>query len=426
MKNFTPEENGKLMQIFNKCNNQEIFLLGSLPKEVEDFITKNGNKITTKENDKKFDLVVSIFGFGGSNEDQINKVIMNLMNKLKVGGKFVFVEQCARYTDTKVEGLMIASALTNCVTSKHMKVGNKVFCFEIEQQFGFNQNYQDSNTAEKSCWVFHLTERIVEDGRKDYTTFQQYLDQSRYSYTHILRYERIFGKDFVSTGGIGTTQEVCEKIKVKPGERILDVGCGIGGSAFHFVQKYKGSVVGFDLSENMIEIARNRNKDYRIPNIEFLVADALKIDYEANSFDVVYSRDTILHIPPKKLLFSQFYKWLKPGGRLLITDYCCGPYEKHSPDFKSYVAERGYTMLTVDDYAQVLNDVGFKQVQGVDKTEHFLTILKSELETFEGEKDDFIKKFSEKDYKDISEGWKDKLERSKYGDQRWGLFIAQK
>jgi len=426
MKTFTAEENNKLLNVFSSCKNQQIYTIGDLPNELEAYLAKNGNETSKSSGSNKFDVVISMFRLSGCSENEINEKVLHVLQSLKTGGKFVFVEECARYTDTKVEGMLNSAAYTNFVSSKSSKSGNEVLCFEIEQQFGFNQNYQDPSLTEKSCWVFRMTERKVEDGRKDFTTFQQYLDQSRYSHTHILRYERIFGKDFVSTGGINTTEEVCAKLQLKGGEKILDVGCGIGGSAFHFVEKYKGEVVGFDLSENMIEIAKNKNKEYKFPNIEFSVADALKVDYEPGSFDVVYSRDTILHIPPKNFLFSQFYKWMKPGGRLLITDYCCGPYNEHSEVFKAYVAERGYTMLTVDDYAQVLRDVGFKQVQGIDKTEHFLKILKSELEIFEGMKDEFIQKFSQKDYIDISEGWKDKLERSKYGDQRWGLFIAEK
>lgn len=118
---------------------------------------------------------------------------------------------------------------------------------------------------------------------------------------------------------------------------------------------------------------------------------------------------------------------MRPGGRLLITDYCCGPYHEHDDDFKAYVSERGYSMLTVEDYAQVLRDVGFVDVVGVDLTaKSFLSILQKELDKFESTRDEFIEKFSQKDYDDISEGWKDKLQRCKKGDQRWGLFTAKK
>ena len=57
------------------------------------------------------------------------------------------------------------------------------------------------------------------------------------------------------------------------------------------------------------------------------VADATKIDYPENHFDVIYSRDTILHIKDKLTLYKNFLKWLKPGGRLMVSDYNCTPDE---------------------------------------------------------------------------------------------------
>ena len=54
--------------------------------------------------------------------------------------------------------------------------------------------------------------------------------------------------------------------------------------------------------------------------------------YPDNFYDLVYSRDTILHIKDKKALFEKFFKCLKPGGTLLITDYCHGAKEDHGYD----------------------------------------------------------------------------------------------
>ena len=50
-------------------------------------------------------------------------------------------------------------------------------------------------------------------------------------------------------------QKFCQRLDLKPGEKVLDVGCGIGGSAFHMVRQYGVEVRGVDLSTNMITIA---------------------------------------------------------------------------------------------------------------------------------------------------------------------------
>ena len=107
----------------------------------------------------------------------------------------------------------------------------------------------------------------------------------------------------------------------------MDVGCGIGGSAFYMAKNYGASVYGMDLSENMIYIA-NELRDSEPAGIkhrcQFYVEDATLMDYPSQFYDMVYSRDTILHIKDKKSLFKKFYDTLKPGGTVLITDYCHG------------------------------------------------------------------------------------------------------
>lgn len=54
----------------------------------------------------------------------------------------------------------------------------------------------------------------------------------------------------------------------------------------------------------------------------------------------------------KPALFKRFYKWLKPGGRVLISDYCKAP-STPSEDFAAYIKQRGYDLHSVQEYGQV-------------------------------------------------------------------------
>lgn len=85
------------------------------------------------------------------------------------------------------------------------------------------------------------------------------------------------------------------KLGLKRGQKVLDVGCGIGGGDFYMAENFDVEVVGIDLSINMISLALERAIGLKC-SVEFEVADCTKRTYPDNTFDVIYSRDTILHI----------------------------------------------------------------------------------------------------------------------------------
>ncbi|KAG0489398.1 hypothetical protein HPP92_008209 [Vanilla planifolia] len=103
--------------------------------------------------------------------------------------------------------------------------------------------------------------------------------------------------------------------------------------------------------------------------------------YPVETFDVIYSRDTILHIQDKPALFRRFFKWLKPGGKI-ITDYCRRSGNS-SEEFAEYIKQRGYDLHDVDSYSQMnsstahfqmLKDSGFQDVIAEDRTNQVVYI----------------------------------------------------
>ncbi|XP_023633170.1 phosphomethylethanolamine N-methyltransferase-like [Capsella rubella] len=94
-----------------------------------------------------------------------------------------------------------------------------------------------------------------------------------------------------------------------------------------------------NVSVNVISLALQRAIGLKC-SMEFEVADCTTKIYPDNSFDVIYSRDTILHIQDKPALFWTFFKWLKPGGKVLITDYCRS-VDAPSPEFANLYKSSG-------------------------------------------------------------------------------------
>jgi len=162
-----------------------------------------------------------------------------------------------------------------------------------------------------------------------------------------------------------------------------------------------------------------------INQVEFEIGDIKKQSYPNNTFDMIYSRDTLLHIDNKPELFAKFKDWLKPGGKVFITDYCCGP-KPWSDNYAAYVASRGYDLLTVEDYGKLFEDLGFKNVKAENVTDIFVAMLKVEKAKLTAIKEEFVKSFSEKDYDDLISGWDEKVVRCGEGHQVWGKFYCEK
>ncbi|KAE8681199.1 Phosphoethanolamine N-methyltransferase [Hibiscus syriacus] len=213
-----------------------------------------------------------------------------------------------RFTDVEVKEL--AKRMV-----KWLKAGGHIFfretCFHP-----YGDNKQKHNLSHYNAPSFYSQVNADYDGG-----FQCFLDTVQYKSSRILRYERTFGPGFVSTGGIDTTKEFVAMLDLKPGQKVLDVGCGIGGGDSYMAQEFGVHVVGIDLSINMVAIALERANGLNCV-VEFEVADCTIITYPENTFDVIYIRDTIMHIQDKPTLFRSFFKWLKPGGKVLISDYC--------------------------------------------------------------------------------------------------------
>ena len=158
---------------------------------------------------------------------------------------------------------------------------------------------------------------------------------------------------------------------VKTGETVLDLGSGAGFDCFLAANRVgeKGRVIGIDMTPEMIERARENARQGNYPNIEFRLGEIENLPVADSSVDVIISNCVINLAPDKGKVFSEAFRVLKPGGRLMVSDIVL---LKKLPDFirssvEAYIGCISGAVMR-DEYLASVKSAGFQEVAIIDET----------------------------------------------------------
>lgn len=106
-------------------------------------------------------------------------------------------------------------------------------------------------------------------------------------------------------------------------KRILDCGCGIGGTSRMIAKEYPNAkVVGITLSDSQVRRATELAKEQGLTNVEFRVMNALEQTFDDNTFDLVWACESGEHMPDKNAYVNEMVRVLAPGGALAVATWC--------------------------------------------------------------------------------------------------------
>lgn len=108
-------------------------------------------------------------------------------------------------------------------------------------------------------------------------------------------------------------------INLPPGSRVIDVGCGIGGSSRILAKDYGFDVLGITISPEQVRRAAELTPENL--SCRFEVMDAMKLNIQKGSFDGVFSIEAGPHMPDKQLYADEMLRVLRPGGILVVADW---------------------------------------------------------------------------------------------------------
>jgi ubiquinone/menaquinone biosynthesis C-methylase UbiE len=132
-----------------------------------------------------------------------------------------------------------------------------------------------------------------------------------------------------------------ERLGLKRGADVLDVCCGSGASAIPAARAVgpEGSVLGIDLAERLLEVARTKAKAHGLENVEFRVGDMLGMGLPEPGFDAVVCVFGIFFVPDMTAAVRELWKVVRPGGKLAITTWGPRFFEPGNTAFWNAVRE---------------------------------------------------------------------------------------
>ena len=158
---------------------------------------------------------------------------------------------------------------------------------------------------------------------------------------------------------------ILERMPIKSGMRVLELGCGTGTGTLAVAARLNGTgkVTGLDVSPKMLEQARMKLSQTGPSNVKFLLASAHDLDYHT-TFDVVFSTNSFHHFSDKDDIFRRVWRALKPNGCFLVQDFCSDFLLMQTVDLLGKLGERAHVGTTTSRQLQRLyRNSGFAEVE---------------------------------------------------------------
>ena len=226
----------------------------------------------------------------------------------------------------------------------------------VKEKYGSIAQQMNTGCCSSSC---------CSDNEIDDTTFSEDYSQLEGYYA---------GADLGLGCGIPT-----QFAQISEGDVVLDLGSGAGNDVFvaRSLVRDSGSVIGVDMTEEMVERAQQNQKKLGYQNVEFRLGEIENLPVDSNTVDVVVSNCVLNLVPDKGKAFQEIYRVLKPGGHFCISDIVLqGELPEKIKTLAEMYAGCVAGAMQRDDYLQTIQDTGFT---GTDVKQEHQFLLSDEI-----------------------------------------------
>ena len=209
-----------------------------------------------------------------------------------------------------------------------------------------------------------------------------------YTDTFVAGLEQMWGEGFLSPGGPKEIAEILRGFSLN-GAHVLDIGCGLGGIDCLLVAEHGAAhVVGIDIEPPLVERAAERVARRGLSEqIAIRLVEPGPLDFPDASFDVVFTKDSIIHVEDKLSIYREIHRVLKPGGHFVGGDWLRGS-NPDSVSLKGWLLAVGLE-FGMSDFAATraaLENAGFTSIELNDRNSWYQTeVVKETQRLVEGE-----------------------------------------
>ncbi len=168
-----------------------------------------------------------------------------------------------------------------------------------------------------------------------------------------------------------TNEIMANAVSLRPGTRVLDLGCGYGSTARYLAANFGCAVTGANISEKELELARSRATEAGLDHLlSFEYGDFHRLFYADDSYDVVWSQEAFLHAADKNAVLSECRRVARPGGSLIFTDILVRRTTPEADREKIYDRVKSPDMWDMQDYRAALSRLDLPVTREEDWSQH--------------------------------------------------------
>jgi sarcosine/dimethylglycine N-methyltransferase len=192
--------------------------------------------------------------------------------------------------------------------------------------------------------------------------------------------DELFAHDQDHYGGLDANDVLADRAAIGEGSRVVDFCAGLGGPARYFAYRYGADVTGIELTPARVKGAQELTLRVGLQDrVRTIEGDVMRAPLPDAGFDVVISQEALLHVPDKKRALTEAYRVLKPGGRLVFTDWVAHRPLSNADRELMWRGMAVTNLYSLQIYADLLRAAGFTVQSVEDLTHDWGGILKERL-----------------------------------------------